>query len=182
VFDPPLLLVNPCQRRILAREVARRLCTQSMRSLRQSSKEGTMPRPSPAIAVSLIALFVALSSTGYAGIGRTTPSQRLLLGPTITVTRDLPLERPSGWVMCPRGHQAVGGGYDSWRPPDYEIDYQGPVFGQADDVHYYRDTGVGVQAPASGWTVASVRDAPEGAPAAPLKVVVICAKVVRMRS
>jgi hypothetical protein len=144
-----------------------------------------MPKPSPAIVVSLIALFVALSSNGLAVIGRTTPSQRQVLGPTITVTRDLPLERPSGWVMCPRNYQAVGGGYDSWRPPDYEIEYQGPVFsasGRTDDVHYYRDTGVGVQAPANGWTVASVRNAPAGVPAAPLKVVVICAKVVRIRS
>ncbi len=145
-----------------------------------------MRKLSPATAIAIIALFIALTSNGFAG-GTGATRKQLVLGPTITVTKDLPLVRPSGFVMCPNGYQAVGGGYDSWRPPDYDVGYDGPAFwnrAQSPSTpDMYRDTGEGVQRPADGWVVAAVRtpSLPPG-PAAPLKAIVICAKLVRVSS
>jgi hypothetical protein len=149
-----------------------------------------MRKISPATGIAffaLLALSIALASNGFAGVTGATQKQKQVLGPTITVTKDLPLSRPSGFVMCPKGHQAVGGGYDSWRPPDYDVQYVGPAFWNGSlsppSPSLYRDSGVGVQRPADGWAVAAVRtpSLPPG-PDAPLKAIVICAKLVRVSS
>jgi hypothetical protein len=136
--------------------------------------------PSPTLVVALVALFVSLTSSGLAGNSSAHRKTVQVLGPTSVVTKNLPLDEPSGYVECPRGYQALGGGYDSWRPPDYRVGYDGPSFGG----NLFRDSGEGLQRPATGWFVGAVRVAspPAGITPFPLKAIVICAKVLTIRT
>ena len=135
-----------------------------------------MPRISPAIVISLAALFVALSGTGMAGIGA---KQRTVhvLGPTQVYVHSFPLETPSGYVACPKGYQALGGGYASYQWPHYQVQLATP----SRQVSDYRDSSEGANSAADSWLIAAERTQPGGPNPAPLKGVVICSKLMRIK-
>ena len=132
-----------------------------------------MPRISPAIVISLAALFVALSGTGVAGIAARGKTVQVL-GPTQVYVHSLPLDNPSGTARCPKGYQAVGGGYASFQWPQYRVDLHGPARDGSD----YRDSSEGANSAANTWYVAAVRTENGDAP---LKALVICAKVMTIK-
>jgi hypothetical protein len=134
-------------------------------------------RPSPGMAVAVVALFVALGGTAVA---RDAGSTKVLGARVVTVVRVSELVQPGssrGTVaLCPRGYQATGGGarhvHDYARPDDWDVFEVGPVL-SANYEDYFTQPGLR-QAP-GGWGAIMRNVGPaEGRYA----VAVVCAKVV----
>ena len=133
-------------------------------------------RPSPGMAVAVLALFVALGGTAVA---RDAARTNVLGARVDTVVRVSELVQPgtSGWTVawCPRGYQATGGGarhvHDYVSLDDWDVFEEGPVRS-----NYGEDfEQSGRYGPPRGWGALMRNVGPtEGRYA----VAVVCAKVV----
>ena len=123
-------------------------------------------------AISLVALLVMVTGTGISVVRVQMPPR--YLGPTFTVVKSIaagPDDLAVGRVECPNGSVALGGGWYSWSPPDWEILASSPTV----DGVAPRD-GAGTFGPANGWSLFA-RSGSEHARW--IAVSVVCARVIR---